>query len=164
MVHPTRHAFTVCAHAHLVLAVGSKHWMLGDLKTGTWRDVKPADAGQRAMECVTQDGALWVVDGGILTSQFWVWSGDTWRSQALPVRDVRVVAFDPQDARRAVLGSWGEGVWMTAGASGRSWRLLGLRGAEVRDLSVGPGLRHVHVSTSNAIFPRGVYQWAGPAL
>lgn len=78
------------------------------------------------------------------------------RDGELPVRDVRVIVADPTQGARAMLGSWGEGIWLTEDG-GRSWKKLGLRTMQVRSLAVDWRHRRAWAASANLLFHRGVY-------
>jgi hypothetical protein len=110
-------------------------------------------------------GSYYVVQGGILSSRLFVSeAGGPLEPRKAPVRDVRILAVDPRDGRRAWLASWGEGVWRSEDA-GRSWEDVELEGLEVQALVVdfGRGERardEAWVAATNLATPSGVFHHA----
>lgn len=146
----------VCRHKNHVVAVGRTKWHESLDGGKTWRDITP-NAGVPSLwyQCAVRQ-SVWVYEGGLLEGHLWVREQSLWHQRPLPVRDIRVLEVDPTQVGRAIIGSWGKGIWETKDG-GKTWQDLGLHGFEVRRLSFLPGTNTLVVASSNTVFRRGLW-------
>jgi hypothetical protein len=143
----------------LVLAVGAR-WLQSVDGGQRFADVTPpGDRPRLPKTTVAGGGWRYVYDGGFWGGTLFVAPpGKRFEPRELPLRDARVIVADPRHAfgSRAMLASWGEGVWLTEDG-GRSWSNLGLRNIQVRSVVVDWPRRRVWAASANMHFHRGIY-------
>ena len=153
----------VCHHKNQVVAIGRRQWHESLDGGKTWRDITPkTGVPSHWYQCAVRQ-SVWVYEGGMFEGLLWVREQGQWHQRPLPVRDIRVLEVDPTQTQRAILGSWGKGIWETTDG-GKTWRDLGLHGFEVRRLSFLPGTNTLVVASSNTVFRRGLWlyrPWSG---
>lgn len=98
-----------------------------------------------------------IVGGALLTSTLYAAPpGEGFARVEAPGGELRILVAHPEDGRRIVVGSWGQGVWASQDG-GRTWSDLGLHQVQVRALAVDWGRGTVCAGSSNLIFRRGVF-------
>lgn len=137
------------------LVAGRRWWWR---EGGEWVDVTPpGELGFPNDIYVGGGGWRYALLGGFMGGEVVVAGpGEEFRRVDSPVGDPRVLVVDPVDGRRVIVGSWGQGVWVSRDA-GASWTALGLPKIQVRSLAYARRSGRLCAASSNLMWDKGVF-------
>jgi hypothetical protein len=136
-------------------AAGSRWWWR---EGGEWVDVTPpGELGFPNDVYVGGGGWRYALLGGFMGGDMYVAGpGEGFRRALSPVGDPRVLVPDPVHGERVIVGSWGQGVWVSHDG-GASWTSLGLGKIQVRSLAYDRRGGRLCAASSNLMWDKGVF-------
>lgn len=149
------HAVALAPDGDGAFAAGSRWWWR---EGGEWVDVTPpGELGFPNEVYVGGGGWRYALLGGFMGGDMMVAGpGEAFRRAGSPVADPRVMIVDPDDGRRVIVGSWGQGIWVSRDG-GASWTSLGLWKIQVRSMAYERRSGRLCVASSNLMWDKGVF-------
>lgn len=149
------HAVALAPDGDGAFAAGSRWWWR---EGGEWVDVTPpGEFGFPNEVYVGGGGWRYALLGGFMGGDMMVAGpGEAFRRAESPVADPRVMIVDPERGERVIVGSWGQGVWVSRDG-GASWTALGLWKIQVRSLAYDRQSGRLCAASSNLMWDKGVF-------